>query len=101
MSKLKTHERCCAHAYSAVIGLHQCSRRGSVSEGGKLYCKQHAPSAVAARLAVREAVVAQRVQRAHHVGTRRYLGRLAFDAIAEGREISPELAARIRACARE
>jgi hypothetical protein len=29
--------------------LHQCSRKRAVTEGGKPYCKQHAPSAVNAR----------------------------------------------------
>lgn len=30
-------------------GPHQCKRRGVVREEGKLWCKQHAPSAVEAR----------------------------------------------------
>ena len=41
---------CSAHAYhSAARSILPCSRRAVVTEGGKPYCKQHAPSSVAAR----------------------------------------------------
>ena len=44
-------ERCAQDGVADWSGwhFHRCSRRGSVKEGGKLWCKQHAPSSVRAR----------------------------------------------------
>ena len=49
-------ERCTA----SISGNWPCLRAGTVKEGGKLYCKQHAPSRVKAR---REAAAAKREAR--------------------------------------
>jgi hypothetical protein len=42
--------RCCAEVWPAgAWRFSRCSRVGVVEEGGKFYCRQHAPSAAAAR----------------------------------------------------
>lgn len=45
-------ERCCGRVHNRYgVDFHQCARRGTKKEGGKLYCRQHAPSLVKARKA--------------------------------------------------
>lgn len=47
--------RCAARIWGTWYDRHPCSRRGVVEEGGKVWCKQHVPSVVAARRDEREA----------------------------------------------
>lgn len=48
-------ERCVAHICRGSYNAERCVRRGSVSENGKLWCKQHAPSLVKAKQEERDA----------------------------------------------
>ena len=47
-------ERCCETMWDRGF-TSRCSRRGSITEGGKLFCKQHAPSIVKAKQEQRNA----------------------------------------------
>ena len=48
-----TEPRCGAHVYRGGWDVRRCSRKGVVKESEQHWCKQHAPSAVAARDAAR------------------------------------------------
>ena len=56
MSKGTEKRKCCGRVWSAV-GFHfyECRRCASVREGGKWYCKTHAPSLVKAKNDARQA----------------------------------------------
>lgn len=47
--------RCVARVSDGRGRFSGCERKGSVENGGKLYCKQHDPAAVAARQAAADA----------------------------------------------
>jgi hypothetical protein len=51
-TKSETH-RCSEEIYSG-FSAHQCHRKGVTLEGGKWWCKQHAPSLVKARRDARD-----------------------------------------------
>lgn len=48
-------QKCCGSIHLGRQGMFMCYRGGSVQEGGKWYCRIHAPSIAKARQAARDA----------------------------------------------
>lgn len=54
MKRESERHDCAERVFTDRMGSHRCFRRGIIQENGKWYCRQHAPSAVAARQRARD-----------------------------------------------
>lgn len=76
-----TDQQCEKRVYSGFgFGAHQCTRRGVIEEQGRLWCRQHAPSAKEARDEERRRKHEARWAKREHAGERARLRDAVADA---------------------